>query len=99
MSLIMQSISDGSDNMYLNSEQVIIHAISAYTHSFFVIRDTSDAESNIDSEVLMVVDNLVNRDAEPEDVILADSGILRYLIERAQQEVLSPDWEQELDEL
>lgn len=51
-------------------------------------------------EIQLVVDNLVNREQEPEDALLAVSGVLQQLVDRAlQEEAPSPDWERELDEL
>lgn len=47
----------------------------------------------------VIVDNLFNRDTEPEDAILAASGILQRLVAQTQYELPSLDWEQELDEL
>lgn len=50
-------------------------------------------------EAELVVDNLFNREEEPEDAILVASGGLQQLVDRALQEPPSPDWERELDEL
>ncbi len=43
--------------------------------------------------------NLLNREGEPEDAILAASAVLQRLVTQARQESPSPDWERELDEL
>lgn len=56
-----------------------------------------DVESFAVVETIM--ENLLYRESEPEDAILAASGILRRLAEQAQREASSIDWEQELDEL
>lgn len=47
----------------------------------------------------LMVDNLLNRDGEPEDAILAASEVLKRFVAQAQQESPSANWEQELDEL
>jgi len=47
----------------------------------------------------LIVDNLLNREEEPEDVILAASAVLERLVAQARQESPSLDWERELDEL
>ncbi len=46
-----------------------------------------------------IIDNLMNREEEPEDAILVASGVLPRLVAQARQEPSSLDWEQELDEL
>ena len=50
-------------------------------------------------ETELVMDNLLNREEEPEDAILVASGVLQRLVDRALQEPPSPAWERELDEL
>ena len=47
----------------------------------------------------LIMDNLLNREEEPEDTILAASAVLQRLVAQARQEPSSPNWEQELDEL
>jgi len=47
----------------------------------------------------LIIDNLLNREEEPEDAILAASAVLQRLVAQARQEPSSPDWERELDEL
>ena len=47
----------------------------------------------------LIMDNLLNREEEPEDAILAASAVLQQLVARARQALTSPDWERELDEL
>jgi hypothetical protein len=47
----------------------------------------------------LIVDNLLNRDEEPEDAILAASAVLQRLVTQARQESPSSNWERELDEL
>jgi hypothetical protein len=47
----------------------------------------------------LIIDNLLNREEEPEDAILAASAILQRLVAQARQESPSSDWERELDEL
>jgi hypothetical protein len=51
------------------------------------------------AQMELIMDNLLNREEEPEDVILAASTVLQRLVAQARQEPASPDWEQELDEL
>ena len=51
------------------------------------------------AQMELIVDNLLNREEEPEDAILAASALLERLVAQARQESPSPDWEQELDEL
>lgn len=50
-------------------------------------------------KALILVDNLLNHEEEPEDAILVASGVLQRLVDRALQEPPSPDWERELEEL
>jgi hypothetical protein len=38
----------------------------------------------------LIIDNLLNRDEEPEDAILAASAVLRRLVAQARQESSSP---------
>jgi hypothetical protein len=47
----------------------------------------------------LIIDNLLNRDEEPEDAILAASAVLQRLVTQARQESPSSNWERELDEL
>lgn len=47
----------------------------------------------------LILDNLLNREGEPEDAVLAASGVLEELIERTRQEPTTTDWERRLDEL
>lgn len=51
------------------------------------------------AQMELIMDNLLNREEEPEDAILAASAVLQRLVAQARQEPPSPDWEQELDEL
>jgi len=51
------------------------------------------------AQIELIIDNLLNREEEPEDAILAASGVLKQLITQARQEPPSADWERELDEL
>jgi hypothetical protein len=47
----------------------------------------------------LIIDNLLNRDEEPEDAILAASAVLQRLVTQARREPPSSDWERELNEL
>ncbi|MBC8449016.1 MAG: hypothetical protein H8D78_14820 [Chloroflexi bacterium] len=51
------------------------------------------------TQMELIIDNLLNREEEPEDAILAASTVLQRLVARARQEPSSSDWERELDEL
>ena len=51
------------------------------------------------AQMELIMDNLLNREEEPEDAILAASAVLERLVAQARQESSSSDWEQELDEL
>jgi hypothetical protein len=41
-------------------------------------------------EMELIIDNLLNRDEEPEDAILAASAVLQRLVAQARQEPFSP---------
>jgi hypothetical protein len=51
------------------------------------------------AQIELILENLLNREEEPEDTILAASAVLQRLVDQARQEPSSPDWERELDEL
>ena len=51
------------------------------------------------NQMELIIDNLLNREEEPEDAILAASAVLQRLVAQARQEPRSSDWERELDEL
>jgi len=52
------------------------------------------------AQIELILENLLNREEEPEDAILAASAVLQQLVDQARQEPSSsPDWERELDEL
>ncbi len=51
------------------------------------------------AQIELILDNLLNREVEPEDAIVGASALLRKLVEQASQESPSADWEQELSEL
>ncbi len=51
------------------------------------------------ARIQLILDNLLNREAEAEDAILAASTTLKQLMASAQQQTPSSDWESELDEL
>lgn len=51
------------------------------------------------ARIQLVLDNLMDRSLEPEDAILAASGILGKLVKEALATPPSGDWERELDEL
>jgi len=51
------------------------------------------------AQIELILENLLNREEEPEDTILAASTVLRRLVAQARQEPPSADWERELDEL
>ena len=47
----------------------------------------------------MILDNLMNREAEAEDRLLSSSGLLEKLMSEAWKTMPSQDWREELDEL
>jgi len=51
------------------------------------------------AQMELIMDNLLNREEEPEDAILAASAVLQRLVAQALQEPASPNWEQEFNEL
>ncbi|NOT60300.1 MAG: hypothetical protein HOP19_08755 [Acidobacteria bacterium] len=51
------------------------------------------------AQIELLLNNFLNRDSEPEDALLIESGILTTLVSRAKQEPPTADWRQELDEL
>ena len=51
------------------------------------------------AQMELIIDNLSNREEEPEDAILAASEIVRGLVARAKEEKASCNWRQELDDL
>jgi hypothetical protein len=50
------------------------------------------------AQMELIMDNLLNREEEPEDAILAASAVLQRLVAQARQEPASPNWEQDLEE-
>ena len=51
------------------------------------------------AQIELILDNLLNRESEPEDAILAASSSLRQLLDRGLAEAPTADWEDELNEL
>ncbi len=51
------------------------------------------------AQIELIIDNLLNREEEPEDTILAASDVLKQLIAQARRETPSADCERELNEL
>jgi len=51
------------------------------------------------AQMELIMDNLLNREEEPEHAILAASAVLERLVAQARQEPPSLDWERDLDEL
>ncbi len=51
------------------------------------------------AQVELILDNLLNREGEPEDAVIAASLVLRQQLAKAREQAPSEDWEQELDEL
>lgn len=51
------------------------------------------------AQIELIIDNLLNREEEAEDSLLAASAALRQLVAQAKSIPLSTDWERELDEL
>ena len=50
-------------------------------------------------KIEMILDNLLNRESEDEDHLLAASGLLQGLLKEAHTTLSSPTWSDELDEL
>ncbi|MFQ5811597.1 MAG: hypothetical protein ACE5I2_00155 [Anaerolineae bacterium] len=44
------------------------------------------------AQIELILENLLNREGEPEDTILAASAVLQRLAAQARQEPSSPDW-------
>ena len=59
----------------------------------------SEETREVPAKMELIMDNLLNREEEPEDAILAASTVLHRLVAQARQEPPSPDWERDLDEL
>ena len=51
------------------------------------------------AQMELIIDNLSNREEEPEDAILAASEVLRGLVARVREEKASYNWRQELDDI
>jgi len=51
------------------------------------------------AQIELILENLLNREEEPEDAILAASNLLKQLVTRAQQEPPSVNWQRELHDL
>jgi hypothetical protein len=49
------------------------------------------------AQIELIIDNLLNREEEPEDAMLAASPVLQRLVAQSRQEPPLLDWEQELD--
>ena len=50
-------------------------------------------------KIELILDNLMHREAEPEDALLAASGLLDRLLAEAKDSEQSEDWVKELDAL
>ncbi|MEZ4528841.1 MAG: hypothetical protein R2941_23260 [Desulfobacterales bacterium] len=50
-------------------------------------------------KIRLILDNLMNRDPETEDSILAASGLLEKLVRETENTLPCGHWERELDEL
>jgi hypothetical protein len=50
------------------------------------------------AQMELIMDNLLNREEEPEDAILAASAVLQWLVAQARQETASPNWEEGYDD-
>lgn len=58
------------------------------------------AASDVQYPVANIIqDNLINREPEPEDAVLAESDLLNALLSRAMQSPASDDWEAEINGL
>ena len=50
-------------------------------------------------KIELIMDNLIHRDSEPEDNLMAASGLLRKLVSEAETSLPTRNWRAELDEL
>ncbi len=50
-------------------------------------------------KIEMILDNLINRDLEPEDSILAASGLFQKIVKEAKQNESAGDWRKELNDI
>ena len=72
---------------------------------FPVVYEGTEAKAvlvDVDSfgQMEIIMDNLLNREEEPEDAVIAASKILQKVLRESRQTYsVSADWEQELDEL
>jgi hypothetical protein len=51
------------------------------------------------AQIELILDNLLNREEEPEDAILAAATVSKQMLYQAKQATPTVDWERELDEL
>jgi len=51
------------------------------------------------TKMQLIIDNLLHREAEPEDALLVARNLLNQWLEQAKKEAPSLDWQKELDEL
>jgi len=51
------------------------------------------------SQIETIMDNLLNREGESEDAVLASSRVLKQMVAQSRQASPSHDWEKELDDL
>ncbi|MBN1450460.1 MAG: hypothetical protein JW963_05540 [Anaerolineales bacterium] len=68
--------------------------VSEHHREKAVIVDISSFE-----KIEMILDNLLNRDIEEEDRLLAASGLLAQLLDEARVTAPTPSWRSELDAL
>ncbi|QTA79437.1 Uncharacterized protein dnl_17070 [Desulfonema limicola] len=50
-------------------------------------------------KIQIILDNIINREPEAEDNILAASGMLKNLLDEAHNVLPSENWKSELDEI
>ncbi len=103
MSFIEHLIQDGSTNPNLRSTSIVVQFFQASPtlwHGIDIDFSPSAKEKSTSAiRQEMLLDNLLNRGEEEEDIVLFGSLDLLALAEWAKQQPASLDWEAELDEL
>lgn len=103
MSYIAHLIQDGSTNPNLRSTSIVVQFYQTVPSLWRGIDiDYSPSAKEKDANLKrqeIILENLLNRDEEEEDIVLFGNPELLTVIERAKNQPASLDWEAELDEL
>lgn len=103
MSFTEHLIQDGSTNPNLRSTSIVVQFYQTSPtlwHGIDVDYSPSMKEKNASiRRQEIILDNLLNRQEEEEDIVLFGNLNLLRLVESAKQQPVSLDWEAELDEL